>query len=124
MTLQDELYLIIYKEYDGHDATYTLRLRPESIIYKAHFPGQPITPGVCVTQMACEVAADALRCRLCLMGIKNVKFLAVIAPDKTPEVTCRLTKIVVDGDSVTFQCTMYDRDVIFSKMSLQCRKQQ
>ena len=29
-------------------------LNPDHLIYKAHFPGQPVTPGVCILQMIQE----------------------------------------------------------------------
>lgn len=123
MRLQDELYTITAKVETDSGVAYTLRLRHDSIIYKAHFPGQPITPGVCIAQAAVELAGDAMGGRLCLVGMKNVKFLAVISPDTTENVIYELAKMVTDGDEIRFQCTVRDNDTVFSKMSLICRKQ-
>ena len=33
-----------------------IRLNPEHEIFRAHFPGQPITPGVCQIQMVTEIS--------------------------------------------------------------------
>ena len=30
--------------------TVRIQLHPEHVIYQAHFPGSPITPGVCIIQ--------------------------------------------------------------------------
>ena len=30
-------------------------LNPDHLIYKAHFPGQPVTPGVCILQIIQEL---------------------------------------------------------------------
>ena len=35
--------------------TAVLRCNPEHLIYQAHFPGNPITPGACLLQTAGEV---------------------------------------------------------------------
>ena len=46
MKLRDSLYTIV-SEFKGdgrHD--FNIKLDPEHFIYKAHFPGEPITPGV------------------------------------------------------------------------------
>ena len=41
-----------------HEAmTADIRLLPDNVIYKAHFPEKPITPGVCIVQMAVELFA-------------------------------------------------------------------
>ena len=38
-----------------------LQLHPEHEIYQAHFPGNPITPGVCQVQIVAELAGRQLQ---------------------------------------------------------------
>ena len=35
-----------------------IRLNPDHEIYRAHFPGNPITPGVCIVQIISEVLGE------------------------------------------------------------------
>ena len=85
MTLQDSLYRIIsQQEADGHPA-FRVRINPEWPIYKAHFPGHPITPGVCIVQMVQELLQGFLHRELCLVRAKNVKYLAIISPEEMSE---------------------------------------
>lgn len=97
----------------------TLQLNREHAIYKAHFPGQPITPGVCVMQMTQDLLVRHYGRPLRLRLAKNIKFLKVISPETTPQITYRLT---MDGDGteqvrlkVHAQVT-WD-DTLFAKMS-------
>ena len=46
---------ILYETVSVDGSGATLRLLPESPVYRGHFPGYPITPGVCLVQMALEV---------------------------------------------------------------------
>ena len=54
MKLKNQLFKIndIMPTADG--MVCCVRLLSDSIIYKAHFPGEPVTPGVCIMQMAKE----------------------------------------------------------------------
>ena len=76
----------------------TVRLLPESAVYRGHFPGYPITPGVCMVQIALEligemagraghdgkremagqVGHDGKEVRL--MAAKNIKFTNPVFP--------------------------------------------
>jgi 3-hydroxyacyl-[acyl-carrier-protein] dehydratase len=51
-------------------------------LYKGHFPGQPITPGVCLIQTATELLERALGASLRLSGARQVKFLQMHTPEK------------------------------------------
>jgi 3-hydroxyacyl-[acyl-carrier-protein] dehydratase len=97
----------------------TLQLNREHAIYKAHFPGQPITPGVCVMQMMQDLLVRHYGRPLRLRLARNIKFLKVISPETTPQITYRLT---MDGDGteqvrlkVHAQVTW--GDTLFAKMS-------
>ena len=86
MILKNELYGIEGQHPHGETVTYDISLRAGHFIYQAHFPGEPITPGVCVIQIAKELLEDYLQRPLAIRSIKQVKFLAVISPRQHPQV--------------------------------------
>ena len=49
---------ILYEIVQADDLGATVRLLPESAVYAGHFPGYPITPGVCLVQIALELIAE------------------------------------------------------------------
>ena len=53
---------------------FNIILNPDHLIYKAHFPGQPVTPGVCILQMIQEILSEQEGMPLFIRKIKNVKF--------------------------------------------------
>lgn len=74
--LEGVLYTVVSKE----ENSATVRLIPESPIYKAHFPEYPITPGVTLLQIALELMGKKL------VGAKDIKFVAPVLPGDGTEV--------------------------------------
>lgn len=70
---------------EGH-ALFTIVLNPEHRIYKGHFPGDGITPGVCILQMACDLFSIIQQQNFVISSMKNVKFMQLIRPAETPKV--------------------------------------
>ena len=68
--LEGTLYTVL----DRSDGAAKVRLLPESPVYRAHFPEFPITPGVCLVQMALEL----MGCKL--LGAKDIKFVMPVLP--------------------------------------------
>jgi 3-hydroxyacyl-[acyl-carrier-protein] dehydratase len=95
-----------------------LRTNPEHPIYKAHFPGSPITPGVCVIQAAGELLENKLGRKLYLQSIKNVKFLMVIIPEEGKKIRYSFSNIVEDENGVKAQVVVSDDAVVYAKISL------
>lgn len=52
-----------------------IQLLPDCPIYKAHFPGYPITPGVTLLQMALELMGGRK-----LVSAKEIKYVAPVLP--------------------------------------------
>lgn len=122
MKLLNNLYEITSRQQDGTAHVYAVSLNPASTIYKAHFPGQPVTPGVCIIQTAVELLSDALDSRLSLAEVKNAKFLAVLTPSDS-SISVRLDKISSDADGlVKAQATVASPETTYSKISFVCRK--
>ena len=79
---------VIYTVVSRGENEATVRLLPESPIYKAHFPEYPITPGVTLLQMALELINRKL------VSAKEIKFVSPILPG--------------DGIQVRFEWTFKD----------------
>ena len=99
MKLQNSLYTILNTEMKDAAVCYNILLDKSHFIYKAHFPGEPITPGVCLIQIAKELTGTYRQQTYNIQTIKNVKFLAVVSPTLTPNVTYMLEKIAVDEET-------------------------
>ncbi len=50
-------------------------------IYKGHFPGNPIVPGVCLTQLIKEIMENVENTELILVYADNIKFMAIVNPE-------------------------------------------
>lgn len=61
-----------------------VKLNPEHFIYKVHFPGNPVTPGVCLVQMATEILGQQYQKTLTLSVLKNIKFKKIVRPEDEP----------------------------------------
>lgn len=126
MKLKNNLYKIISKEEVNSIFNYTIELNPSCVIYQAHFPGEPITPGVCIVQIGKEVIEDLLleqssaSRRLEIIKAKNIKFLSVISPNETPILTYQVRKLVFSDDKMTIetQIVVNSDDKSMAKISL------
>ena len=86
MQLLNNFYHITQQSGTGREIRFKIAFHPDHIIYKAHFPQQPVTPGVCTLQTVTELAELVLQRSLRVVGIKNAKFLALLTPIDVPEV--------------------------------------
>lgn len=118
MMLKNNLYRIAAENKD--EKSYRLELIPDCMIYRAHFPEQPITPGVCIIQIASELLTDLYSLKFELSSVSNAKYLAVINPLDTPELTYTFKKIVFDDEkpSVKVSVIVSNNDIVFTKLSL------
>ena len=122
MILKDNLYTIVASEMTENGGTYTIKLDPEHFIYKAHFPGEPITPGVCIMQIAHELLQSLCGCELEIDCVKNVKFLRVIVPAENQLVEYTFSKVSVEEEAVKCQVTVSIEGETYAKLSIVCRK--
>ena len=73
---------ILYDTISSDAAGATVRLLPDSPVYKGHFPGYPITPGVCLVQIALELISEREGRPVRLVASKNIKFTSPVFPGK------------------------------------------
>lgn len=122
MQLRTNLFTIKQDTSHENQHEFALQLNAEHLIYKAHFPGKPIMPGVCIVQIAKELAEEMVGRQLDVISVKNAKFLAVINPEKNPEVTYVVEVLMVTEDEVVFSALVKNEKTSFAKLSLVCKK--
>jgi len=86
MLLKDFYTLTDLDNRDKENLKAIIDLNKDHEVYKGHFPGNPVVPGVCLTQLIKEVMETAENKELNLVYADNIKFMAVI----NPEVNSRL----------------------------------
>jgi 3-hydroxyacyl-[acyl-carrier-protein] dehydratase len=84
--LENSFYTVEKTESVEHSYHISVALNPEHEIYRAHFPGNPITPGVCLLQMALELLNVSFERNLRLIEAKHIKYLKIINPLENPEI--------------------------------------
>lgn len=123
MTLRNSFYTVeeCRHEAESHVLRFRVLLHAAHPIYQAHFPGQPITPGVCIIQMARELMEQHAGHPLTISQVKNAKFLAIISPVETPSLWFVVSKWkVADAEHIQAQVQVEWGSRVFAKISLDC----
>ena len=97
---------------------YRVSLNASHVIYEAHFPGNPVTPGVCIIQIVKELVEAYCDSTFLLRTIKNVKFMKVIDPRIVGELTFALNVTTQDDGMTVVSGIVGEGDTIFSKINL------
>ena len=124
MILKNSLYTIADKKMEGSGIFYQILLDKNHFIYKAHFPNEPITPGVCIIQIAKELLEDYLHEEYEISHVKNIKFLSVLSPLSTPTVAYVFDKITIlpETNECKTQVQVQQDNALFAKLSMIFKK--
>lgn len=114
-------------EKNGNSATYRCRLHPEAPVFKAHFPGFPVLPGVLTLKMVVDAinASQFFSTQtLTMQSIGNAKYLAVVNPQETQEVEISVAlKAEKNADEPAvfqFKATVQNGETRFATFSFSC----
>lgn len=100
---------------------FNIILNPDHLIYKAHFPGQPVTPGVCILQMLQELLSVEMGKQLFIKNIKNAKFISMMSPVTDARVSVLFSSVTPEDGGIKAQGVVARRDDIdqlFLKFSI------
>lgn len=120
MKLLNSLYRIVSESVTESGRDYNIVLDAEHFIYKAHFPGEPITPGVCIMQIAVELLSLHCGKPLAIDTVKNIKFLKIISPAEIPGVCFSVSKVEAEDSKVKAQVSVSGGGETYAKLSLIC----
>ena len=104
---------ILYETVSSDATGATVRVLPDSPVYQGHFPGYPITPGVCLVEIALELISERADRPVRLVAAKNIKFTSPVIPSGETrlrfslagEGTCRTVEIL-SGETLCAKMTL------------------
>lgn len=122
MLLQD-FYKIISLEKTAESKYLAMILINEKHeVFKGHFPGNPIMPGVCMMQIIKELTEQITENTLFMQSLSNVKFMALINPFNTPELRLEMDVVTTDEGLIKVKNISYFNDTVALKLSSVYRK--
>jgi len=93
-----------------------IELNEKHAIFEGHFPGMPVTPGVCLVQMVKESAGTILDKKLMMSRADHIKFMAVVNPLENKKLILDLSIRPNGPDSWLCESTTYFDKTIFFKL--------
>ncbi|MBR4536022.1 MAG: hypothetical protein IKO62_05125 [Bacteroidales bacterium] len=116
--LLPDFFKIINTDITDNEALVEVELNPQHAIFKGHFPGHPITPGVCVTQMAVDLFSHIQQQEYALTKAKSVKFIHIIKPEKPPRVHYQLNWEEVTDRQYQLKALVCHEKTTFAKINI------
>jgi 3-hydroxyacyl-[acyl-carrier-protein] dehydratase len=95
----------------------TILINEEHEVFKGHFPGNPIMPGVCMMQIIKELTEQITASSLFMQSLSNVKFMALINPFNTPELRLELDITTTEDQLVKVKNVSYFNETVALKLS-------
>lgn len=116
MRLLNNLYTVTAYEKVNDSHKYLIRLNENNPIYSYHFPGNPITPGVCILQILSELCEETFVKHLQIKNYINVKYLNVISPKENTDITVEFNASET-SEGMKVKATVYNTKASFAKIS-------
>ncbi len=88
-----------------------VHLNEDHEIFKGHFPGNPVMPGVCMIQLIKELTETAVKKDLFLTVSSNIKFMAIINPVNNPDLIVAIDISEIEKEVKIKNVTSFDDTV-------------
>jgi 3-hydroxyacyl-[acyl-carrier-protein] dehydratase len=111
----NDLYVIkgIQKESANNRIVIQIELNVHHSIFKGHFPGNPILPGVCTVQILKELLNDQLNKNLVLKKAGIIKYLSFINPEVNRLINYDLQLKDTEGGKLVCNATVFHESTVF-----------
>jgi 3-hydroxyacyl-[acyl-carrier-protein] dehydratase len=114
--LSGDFYTLIYMNAGSPTLDGDLEINPAHPIFKGHFPGQPVVPGVCMIQIIQEILEKANKRKLQLARSEYAKFLAVIDPRIHSKISFKVIQAEISNDELSVSAILFYENLTFFKI--------
>jgi 3-hydroxyacyl-[acyl-carrier-protein] dehydratase len=115
--LLHDLYIIQSLKESENTIQASVLLKADHAIFKGHFPGQPVLPGVCMMEMISEITGEYFNKDFRISGSPITKFLRMIDPKKNPLIHLEI-KYQIRDEAVTLNGRIFFEAETFMKFQL------
>ncbi len=130
-------YHILSSDITSDGGMFRVSLNADCEVYRGHFPGEPISPGVCNIQMIKECAERCLEKgrpsksplkgdllapkspnvpTMLLSHIKQCRLTTLVTPQQHPEVEVRVAILSRSEDTITFRGTIGKGEEVYMEL--------
>jgi len=99
----------------GNETEAVLEINAEHEIFRGHFPGQPVVPGVCMMQIIREILEKVLSKKTRLIRADHAKFLSMIDPRVNPMIKASLKYSIAENGEIEVISSLSHESTIFLK---------
>jgi 3-hydroxyacyl-[acyl-carrier-protein] dehydratase len=92
-----------------------IKIDPTHAIFKGHFPGNPVTPGVTQIEIVRQVISFCKKKELMLIKAKQLKYITPILPAQTSSIGLIIDYTEVP-EGIAVKCTLSGEEQIFTKI--------
>ncbi len=122
-------YHILSSDTTSDGGMFRVSLNADCEVYQGHFPGEPISPGVCNIQMIKECAELLLQDTftagetpappvetMLLSHIRQCRLTTLVTPQQHPEVEVRVAILSRSEDTITFRGTIGKAEEVYMEL--------
>jgi 3-hydroxyacyl-[acyl-carrier-protein] dehydratase len=91
-------------------------------VFKGHFPGNPIMPGVCMMQIIKELTEKITDSTLFMQSLSNVKFMSLINPFVSSELLLEIDLNITEDGIIKVKNSTFFNDTLALKLGSVYRK--
>lgn len=115
--LLPDFYTILHTTVnDENKYTVEVRLNEYHAVYDGHFPGNPVTPGVCTLQMVKECIETITETRLQTRKIASCKYTGMIIPERNKTLYINIALAEAEENGIQCNAQVTDGKDIFMKL--------
>jgi len=84
-------------------------------LFKGHFPGQPVTPGVALIEIIRQILSSALNKNLMMTEAREIKFISAVIPTNITELDLSV-EYSEEAEKINASCVISGNGQVFSKL--------
>lgn len=93
---------------------YDFKIDPKSEVFKGHFPGSPIVPGVLELQTIEEILFQTLHITGRLNAASNIKFSTPLLPKEDQVLSCAIQYEYITENRMACKATIKSDDILYA----------
>jgi 3-hydroxyacyl-[acyl-carrier-protein] dehydratase len=113
--LAGDFFTIKNIQSNGSETEAVLGINAEHEIFKGHFPGQPVVPGVCMMQMIKEILEIVISKNTRLLRADHAKFLSMIDPRVHATIKASVNWRLAENGEIEVVSSLFDESTVFLK---------